>query len=299
MPNLQTTSAAQLLKATGNAGLEIANVRKGPKGNAPADSVANMGENFQRQIDAIKQVLLAPPPPVTNFNVVDTMGALIAWIGSSIVAGVTYFGAWFRNLYIGGTSAADAKIIADADGNVTINGATITLTKNGVKTTIENDMGPDGQTESLTSEDISVSHGQFTAVTPFYFICYEWDPGLVQYEAVATLRGAGDGTGRLTLGRVGGGPSALFTAGGVGSPQALVSDGTGNSSFLRPLEISSGAGFTAAGVPGITHTDALVTSISVSTSSISYASGTNTATFVDGVSTTTSSAGYKGGLRTT
>lgn len=297
MPNLQTTSAAQLLRATGNAGLEIANVRKGQKGNAPADSVANMGENFQRQIDAIKQVLLTPPPPVTQFNVIDSLGALIAWIGSSVITGVTFFGAWFRNLYIGGTSAADAKIIADADGNVTINGATITLTKNGVKTTIQNTAGPDGVTESLTSEDITISHGQFTAITPFYFICWEWNPGLAQYEAVAALRGTGAGAGRLLITKIGGGPEVLLAADGAGAPQALVTDST-NTSYLRPLDVGSGGGFTASGIPGISTTDALVTSISVSTSSISYAAGTNTATFVDGVSTSTSSAGYTGGIRT-
>lgn len=309
MPNLQTTSAAQLLRATGNAGLEIANVRKGQKGNAPADSVANMGENFQRQIDAIKQVLLTPPPPVTQFNVVDAMGALIAWIGSSVITGVTFFGAWFRNLYIGGTSAADAKIIADADGNVTINGASITLDKNGVKTVIDNALSPsDSDVQSLQSIDDAT--GDRSYINPFEFqLDHQSSPGV--FDAVATF-GATAGGGGLWLienaahtirgtCRIAGGIISLILIDASG--QIVVSPDSGltvngNNAVDPSGDVFASTRFTASGASGISTTDALVTSISVSTSSISYAAGTNTATFVDGVSTSTSSAGYTGGIRT-
>jgi hypothetical protein len=255
MPNIQTTSAAQLLRATGNAGLQIAMVAKGPKVTSTAGiavsvpeaaHVQAMGESFQRQLDAFKQVLLAPPPPVQKFNVVDAMGALIVWIGSAIVGGVTYLGAWFGNIYIGGTDASNAPIVADAAGNVTITGATITLTKNGVKTTIGNDMGPDGLTDSLSSEDISVANGQLTTVNPFAFVCNEWNPALSQYEAVAALRGTGAGSGRLLIGKVGGGSSILLAEDGAGSPQVLVNSGA-DTSFMRPLNILSGGDITATG----------------------------------------------------
>ena len=71
----------------------------------------------------------AKPGQIGVFNASDV---LIGWIGTN----GGFFGAWFKQLYIGGTSPADAKVIADASGNVTINGATFSLTANSTTTTI-------------------------------------------------------------------------------------------------------------------------------------------------------------------
>lgn len=53
--------------------------------------------------------------------VVDAAGNLIGWIGLR----PPYKGAWFKEVYIGGGSPLSSKIIADANGNVTIDGSVL------------------------------------------------------------------------------------------------------------------------------------------------------------------------------
>jgi hypothetical protein len=55
-----------------------------------------------------------------QFRVFNALGALTGWIGHDTGSG--FDGAWFKRCFIGGTSPADAKIIADANGNVAISG---------------------------------------------------------------------------------------------------------------------------------------------------------------------------------
>jgi len=50
-----------------------------------------------------------------------TSNALIAWIGTFIVSGVQYFGAWFQSLYVGGSDAAHAFLVASA-GSLSVTG---------------------------------------------------------------------------------------------------------------------------------------------------------------------------------
>lgn len=61
------------------------------------------------------------PGMISQMKVFDTVGNLIGWVGDD--SGVSgYVGAWFKRILIGGTSPASAKIIADANGNIFLNG---------------------------------------------------------------------------------------------------------------------------------------------------------------------------------
>lgn len=122
---------------------------------------------------------------VSQFKIFDTSSPaqLIGFIGDdSLSSGAV--GAWFKRVYIGGTSPATAKIVADALGNVAINGSLIvgpvaqatsattaaifngsiqatqviagqftglalSLTKNGITTTIDNNLVVLGYTTGL------------------------------------------------------------------------------------------------------------------------------------------------------
>jgi hypothetical protein len=72
-------------------------------------------------------------PLVTYFTVLDGGNAQVVWAGRW--AG--QYGLWAREMWIGGTYPGDSKISASA-GAVTINGATFTLTANGIQATINN-----------------------------------------------------------------------------------------------------------------------------------------------------------------
>lgn len=74
-------------------------------------------DNVQNQTNAVTTALMKPGS-VTDLTVTDASGSLIAWIGSRVVNAVNYFGAWFKTLYIGGSSAADAAIVV-VNGNLT------------------------------------------------------------------------------------------------------------------------------------------------------------------------------------
>lgn len=68
------------------------------------------------------------PGQVSKFAVFNSTGSAIGWIGDDR-AGSGYEGAWFKQLRVGGSTPADAKIAADTSGNVAIVNATFTMTK--------------------------------------------------------------------------------------------------------------------------------------------------------------------------
>jgi hypothetical protein len=70
-----------------------------------------------------------------KFAVYNASGVQIGFIG--VEGG--YEGAWFKQLGIGGSSAAAPKITADSSGNVSITGSTFVLTANGLTTKISNE----------------------------------------------------------------------------------------------------------------------------------------------------------------
>jgi hypothetical protein len=354
----------------GNALTEVAKIRidgQKPWGPEVSGDMAQAIHNLQNQLDVHWRAISSTPQPLQTFSVVNAMGALIGWIGSRVVGVTNYIGAWFREIRIGGTDASNAAIVADSSGNVSITGAAITLNRGGVLTTIQNNAGPDGLTESLNSLDITVAHGQQTIVTPYSFSCWAWDPTNLIYSPVAALSAGGapgSTAARLILNRFGSPNTITMSlAGGGGAPFIVVDNGTTpivlsavdgitvggipvvdiarNAAFVA-LAISgsftgthaqnvgtadtpafagvSAGAFTAAGSPGITVTDSLVSaitpasasfvdSVSTATSTINYAPGAVSATFVTAIGTTTNGAltaatptivghGYTKGIRT-
>jgi len=69
-----------------------------------------------------------------QFGVYDGSNVLIGWIGTN----GGNVGAWFKTCRVGGSGYSTAPFQADSSGNVTINGATFTLTSNGITTTVDN-----------------------------------------------------------------------------------------------------------------------------------------------------------------
>lgn len=65
---------------------------------------------------------------VTELQIRDSGGTLLGWIGRD--PGATYNGGWFKNLYVGGSDAASARIVANSSGNISVSltGGTDTFT---------------------------------------------------------------------------------------------------------------------------------------------------------------------------
>lgn len=70
-----------------------------------------------------------------RFRVFDQLGALIGWIGDD-TANSGFVGAWLKQCRIGGSLPSNAPLVADANGNVSLNGATMTLNLNGITTSL-------------------------------------------------------------------------------------------------------------------------------------------------------------------
>ncbi len=158
---IQSSITKILSKSPGSSAVDAQRVRQlGDKVD-----IANAINSTQRQIDTLVSAL-QQEPTIQEFEVTDSSGGLIAWIGNAVIGSLSYVGAWFKQLYIGGTSAATAKIVADANGNVTINGATIVLNGNGTLTTINNAVNPwSTNAASMTSQNIAT--GNYSMIDPF------------------------------------------------------------------------------------------------------------------------------------
>ena len=160
---INATIKSLLAKSPGNSSADSSRIRSAKQFN-PVD-IANAVDSIQRQLNAVVNALQANTS-VQDFTVTDKDGALIGWIGSQVVSGASYVGAWFKQIWIGGTNAANAVISTDTSGNVTINGAMITLNSNGVTTTIQNTNSGLGV---LSLKSLDNGTGFWSAVTPFGF----------------------------------------------------------------------------------------------------------------------------------
>lgn len=88
--------------------------------------VSNVLSSFQDQINQTASVLRNPPPPLTELGITDSNGTLIGWIGARTVGNRNYEGAWFANLWIGGSDPSSAII------SIIGSTATITISDNGM-----------------------------------------------------------------------------------------------------------------------------------------------------------------------
>lgn len=112
----KTGSAAvtALLKSKASVAALLSGVGKGdPK--KTEDAIRQV----QYQVDLQTQILIALASGSDSLSVLGAGGEPIGWIGSD----ADKVGAWFKNLYVGGTSPDNAQIVADSNGDVTITGA--------------------------------------------------------------------------------------------------------------------------------------------------------------------------------
>lgn len=327
---LQSKVSALVQRSSGNSANDSARIRSADKPQG-AD-IANAFDNHQRQIDSLKNAL-TKNPELEDLIVADTDGSLIGWIGDRVVGGISYIGAYFRRIWIGGTGPADANIVADATG-ISINGAGITLTKNGVTTTINNTIaGSDSDVESLKSEDIAT--GDYSYVNPAEFQVDVMVSGTPETVAIFGQAGqAGrialkDAAG-LTLIQASGGASghpfirindaftntATFNATGISSTGTAGNFqlNTGGLTLSVPLATTSGgtgsnyANFAAlvaaieAAFGGVSGSITVLTGFSTSSTVIDYldhSSNPQSATVLTGVSATNSTIIFSNGIRTT
>jgi hypothetical protein len=212
---------------------------------------------------------------------------------------VTYMGAWFRQIYIGGTDASTAKIVADASGNVTITGATITINSSGVITSIANVSTPPFGVLSLKSTDIA--SGYWTGIHPF---------GIDLVDNLGNSLGylrSGGGQGHIALSNVAGTKTIQMATGGAGSP-AINMNNAGATATISPAgwNINSqssvdGSGnlsaqsYAAGGTPGIDTTDTLLKTVTPTTASVVSGISSSTTGFVDGVTISTTTISYTPG----
>ncbi len=126
----------------------------------------------------------------------------------------------------------------------------LSLTKNNVRTTINNDVDPDtGQTSSLESEDVSIPHGDKSTITPSAFIVLAWDGAA--YQIVANIGETG-GVGSLGLANNGTAKAITLDA---NNPLISITDGI-HTSVLTPIGIivDNGIGIDAGPVVLGAHT---------------------------------------------
>jgi hypothetical protein len=273
MSSIQTTSSPILAKSPGTASPEIGRVRTAKSLDRASPANAEMGENIQRQINAIVNALQAPVPQLETLQVTAPDGTLLGWIGTFSDNTGSYAGAWFKQLYIGGTSAADAAIVADSSGNVTIRDAEIVITGGGVQTTINNILDPvTGLTESIQSLDITIPTGGYSFLSPYSFQMMAFNATTVSYQPgieINNTNASGGGADIIISDAPSGGTKEIQLAtGGGGTPFIIVTDGT-NTSRLTQAELTTGivnatAAFQANGVAGSSTTIAYGSSITSS-----------------------------------
>lgn len=200
-----------------------------------------------------------------KFGVYNASGSQIGFIG--VESGNE--GAWFKTLSVGGTSYANGKIKADSSGNVTISDATLTLTLNGVVTSIQNDLAygtynglrvystTSGQESPVMITPGAITIGNtLTSGTKFYVSgAYGSNATMNLYDANSAERF------RWSAGTLGGvmriyGPSTTF----------------GEYSWDQ-VKLLSGGSFAIGTSTGVTNTTSPITSIS--TGSTSFVTGIN------------------------
>lgn len=194
----------------------------------------------------------------------------------------------------------------------------LTLTANGVTTVINNTTDPTaGLTESLSSTDNTVAHGDTSYVAPTGFVILSYDASIPGNKVIGFYVDDGTGTGLLQLSQVGSLKQITLEN---STSNVTVTDGVntgvyGATGFVVPAGSVSGnidaATYSASTTPGITIADtptsaSFVTSTFIATNTISYTPGATMATYVSAVGNNTNTAitspgfaaaGYKKGLR--
>lgn len=105
----------------------------------------------------------------------------------------------------------------------------LSLSKNGVTTSINNDTDPDlGETVSLESVDNTIPHGDKLAIAPNALFILAWNG--TAYQVIAFAADDGAGNGNITVTNNSATKNVLFDS---STPQLAISDsGTGDNSSL-------------------------------------------------------------------
>jgi hypothetical protein len=132
-------------------------------------------------------------------SVTNSGGQQIGWIGTVSIGGTAYNGAWFQQLRVGGANVQSAQITTDASGNVSIDGATLTLNLNNVTTEIVNQL-VDSRVAGVYVVDNSYpsSTGTGTAVCPGY-VGVAYSGGGAHHNVAQMHTDATSGAGYLDL----------------------------------------------------------------------------------------------------
>lgn len=278
MAGLAAPLAPILLKSSGNVQSNVNNLRR--QKDVTSRESASALDNLQLQINQIV-IALTNPGALTELLVLNTKGAMIAWIGSRIVDGITYEGGWFEDIYIGGTGPADAVITA-AGGGVTITGASIKLTSNGLETDINNETLPEwGAGVSLVSIDTSVPNGDQSFIAPQSFGVIAWDGAA--YQFIASIGDDGGGNGNIGLNGIGI-PDAITLS--LNPAVITITNGVtttilGHGEIISPIIDS--ALYKVSGVNGIDLSSNVLTAAAITSGTINYGSSLTVNTSATGV----------------
>lgn len=105
----------------------------------------------QQHFERIYKTLQSTPEAQDPIVVTDQDGNLIAWIGAQD----KYIGAFFAQVYIGGTGPDTANLFVDNTGTLNIRNAIIIVQKDGATTTLGNYIDPNGTMGIQVKNDVS------------------------------------------------------------------------------------------------------------------------------------------------
>jgi hypothetical protein len=207
-----------------------------------------------------------------KFGVYNASGSQIGFIG--VESGNE--GGWFKTLSVGGTSYSTGIVRADGSGNVTINGATLTLNLNGITTVISN--ATDGIGSVIAG--MRITDNSTSYYTSYRANSVSLTDGSVSRVLISAGGGSPDPGGRVSVSNTSGSTTITLTG------------GTG---------IVSASSFSIGATPGTTASTSVLTgltvtsvnalgSLSVTTAGINYLDAAASVNAVTGVNTTLVSA---------
>ena len=131
-----------------------------------------------------------------KFAVYNASGSQIGFIG--VEDGVS--GAWFQALGVGGSNKSAPIITADSSGNVSIDGATLVLDSNNVRTTINNSSTKSFY-RSVLSEDTAGTYQCSSVMRPAGFEIIDANHDVYLIQALGLPTGGGDRYGKISISR--------------------------------------------------------------------------------------------------
>lgn len=132
------------------------------------------------------------------------------------------------------------------------NAANVSLTANGIRTTLNNNTDPDlNEPVSLESEDVSVVNGNKSAIAPSGYFVMAFDATIPGYKVIAFMSDNGAGAGNFTISQVASNNNIIADA---STPQFQITNGVSTSSILpNGIIVDNGIGIDASVPASFTH----------------------------------------------